>query len=364
MSKKKITQIKPIEVMQDGKRSVQYKGRDGKMHGITEGCTAQSASSAAGQSVQVATSTSRAMQVESLLADRFYRFDATTGGSCLIATSGEDGELAVSLVGEHATELVSDIAQDGQGQWTISLTEITEGGTLTLLSDADALSELALGHQQVLEDFLACDTVAWRDNSLQGYQGTAVWDNANGAWKLCPVSQIDKNATLILVYEAGQSWRYKGVKVLRLSNHAAAADGMSIQDKAGMLLLTLPVAELQSFTVLRLCGIMGSIVEHLQQPVIDYHSGSGVANISEPYNGKRILIKEGDVAALHIHKTLNDEWYIDCDVTIPKGPSITEFVQLENPSANGGYDCYAIVNGTPKQLVASYNGGSDPSLGF
>ena len=31
---KKVTNIRPLEVVEDGNRSVQYKGRDGKMHDI------------------------------------------------------------------------------------------------------------------------------------------------------------------------------------------------------------------------------------------------------------------------------------------------------------------------------------------
>lgn len=44
---KKVTSIRPYEVMEDGNRSVQYKGRDGKMHDIANDSNGSGAQSSA-----------------------------------------------------------------------------------------------------------------------------------------------------------------------------------------------------------------------------------------------------------------------------------------------------------------------------
>ena len=91
--KKKVMNIKPQEVTENGERTVRYKGSDGKFHNIAAGSQGSQQGSTptdaqTEQSVTVGTVTIEndkpTITVDELIADRFYKIDSDNGG-CLVA---------------------------------------------------------------------------------------------------------------------------------------------------------------------------------------------------------------------------------------------------------------------------------------
>ena len=115
--KKKVMNIRPQEVTENGERSVRYKGSDGKFHNIAAGSQGSQQGSTptdaqTEQSVVVGNVTIEndkpTITVDELIADRFYKIDSDNGG-CLVATSMEDGELACGTSGPGRMAEPADI---------------------------------------------------------------------------------------------------------------------------------------------------------------------------------------------------------------------------------------------------------------
>ena len=222
--------IKPQEVTENGERTVRYKGSDGKFHNIAagsqgsqQGTTPSDAQTE--QSVVVGSVTivndKPTITVDELIADRFYKIDSDNGG-CLVATSMEDGELALRIIGNSKigldSKVVETVVLDEQEHWVLTLSGWAVNPVMTLLSDRDTLKQLTLNHQELFEDFL---------NYTQ--LGSATYDNhgnyfgsftpSEDGWIICDKDVVGRNATLTLAINLGMGARDRTIfKTFRLSN--------------------------------------------------------------------------------------------------------------------------------------------------
>ena len=357
--------IKPQEVTENGERTVRYKGSDGKFHNIAAG----SASSSAQQSVEVGEVSENVIMLEQLQENRIYEI-TTQQGSCILVTSSENGDMAMQIInGNDGADLplVESIAQDEQERWVITLDSDATGVSMSLLSDKDAMKVMVGNHQKLIEEFLNYDVLA----SLKRLEddaeiGSATYDSGNGAYIICSEEQIDRNATLTLVAELTDNGRKSTViKTFKLRDWVADLGSFAFQGKAGNLILSVPQT-MTSFTVFRLGGVLGTVVDYVNDPKINIIDKVGFTRIDQPENGYRAIVKDGEVTDLRFCTTLNDDYMVNEIVTdhLVKGPNLVEFVQLEDATAQGGSVCYAIINGKPYSLTPFYNGGPDPSQGF
>ena len=367
--KKKVMNIRPQEVTENGERTVRYKGSDGKFHNIAAGSQQNTPSSNTQQSVEVGEVSENVIVLEQLQENRIYEI-TTQQGSCLLVTSSENDEMAMQIInGNDGAELplVESIAQDEQERWVITLDSDATGVSMSLLSDKDAMKAMVGNHQKLIEEFLNYDVLA----SLKRLEddaeiGSATYDSGNGAYIICSEEQIDRNATLTLVAELTDNGRKSTVvKTFKLRDWVADLGSFAFQGKAGNLILTVPQT-MTSFTVFRLGGVLGTVVDYVNDPKINIIDNVGFTRIDQPENGYRAIVKDGEVTDLRFCTTLNDDYMVNEIVTdhLVKGPNLVEFVQLEDATAQGGSVCYAIINGKPYSLTPFYNGGPDPSQGF
>ena len=361
--------IKPQEVTENGERTVRYKGSDGKFHNIAAGSQQNTPSSNTQQSVEMGEVSENVIMLEQLQENRIYEI-TTQQGSCLLVTSSENGDMAMQIInGNDGADLplVESIAQDEQERWVITLDSDATGVSMSLLSDKDAMKAMVGNHQKLIEEFLNYDVLA----SLKRLEddaeiGSATYDSGNGAYIICSEEQIDRNATLTLVAELTDNGRKSTVvKTFKLRDWVADLGSFAFQGKAGNLILTVPQT-MTSFTVFRLGGVLGTVVDYVNDPKINIIDNVGFTRIDQPENGYRAIVKDGEVTDLRFYTTLNDDYMVNEIVTdhLVKGPNLVEFVQLEDATAQGGSVCYAIINGKPYQLTPFYNGGPDPSQGF
>ena len=367
--KKKVMNIKPQEVTENGERSVRYKGSDGKFHNIVAGSQQNTPSSNTQQSVEVGEVSENVIMLEQLQENSIYEI-TTQQGSCLLVTSLENGEMAMQIIkGNDGAELpiVESIAQDEQERWVITLDSDATGVSMSLLSDKDAMKAMVDNHQKLLEEFLNYDVLASLKRLEEDAEiGSATYDSGNGAYIICSEEQIDRNATLTLVAELTDNGRKSTViKTFKLRDWVADLGSFAFQGKAGNLILTVPQT-MTSFTVFRLGGVLGTVVDYVNDPKINIIDNVGFTRIDQPENGYRAIVKDGEVTDLRFCTTLNDDYMVNEIVTdhLVKGPNLVEFVQLEDATAQGGSVCYAIINGRPYSLTPFYNGGPDPSQGF
>ena len=366
---KKVMNIKPQEVTDNGERSVRYKGSDGKYHNIAAGSQQNSPSPQQEQSLAVGEVNENVITLNELQEDRIYEI-TTQQGSCLLVTSEEDEEMAMQIInGSDGAEfpIVESITQNEQEQWIITLNSDLSDVSMTLLSDKDAMKAMVSNHKKLLEEFLNYDVLASLkrlDNDAE--VGNATYDNGNGAYIICSESQVDRNATLTLVAELTENGRKSTViKTFKLRDWAADLGSFAFQYKGGNMLLSVPQT-MTSFTVFRLAGVLGTVVDFVNDPKINIIDNVGFTRIDQPENGYRAIVKDGEVTDLRFCKTLNDDYMVNEILTnyLVKGPNLVEFLQLEDSQANGGSVCYAIINGKPYMLNAFYTGGPDPSQGF
>ena len=361
--------IKPQEVTENGERSVRYKGSDGKFHNIAAGSQQNTPSSNTQQSVEVGEVSENVIMLEQLQENRIYEI-TTQQGSCILVTSSENGDMAMQIInGNDGADLplVESIAQDEQERWVITLDNDATGVSMSLLSDKDAMKAMVGNHQKLIEEFMNYDVLA----SLKRLEddaeiGSATYDSGNGAYIICSEEQIDRNATLTLVAELTDNGRKSTViKTFKLRDWVADLGSFAFQGKAGNLILTVPQT-MTSFTVFRLGGVLGTVVDYVNDPKINIIDNVGFTRIDQPENGYRAIVKDGEVTDLRFCTTLNDDYMVNEIVTdhLVKGPNLVEFVQLEDATAQGGSVCYAIINGKPYSLTPFYNGGPDPSQGF
>ena len=367
--KKKVMNIKPQEVTENGERTVRYKGSDGKFHNIAAGSQQNTPSSNTQQSVEVGEVSENVIMLEQLQENRIYEI-TTQQGSCLLVTSSENGEMAMQIInGNDGAELplVESIAQDEQERWVITLDSDATGVSMSLLSDKDAMKAMVGNHQKLIEEFLNYDVLASLKRLEEDAEiGSATYDSGNGAYIICSEEQIDRNATLTLVAELTDNGRKSTViKTFKLRDWVADLGSFAFQGKAGNLILTVPQT-MTSFTVFRLGGVLGTVVDYVNDPKINIIDNVGFTRIDQPENGYRAIVKDGEVTDLRFCTTLNDDYMVNEIVTdhLVKGPNLVEFVQLEDATAQGGSVCYAIINGKPYSLTPFYNGGPDPSQGF
>lgn len=367
--KKKVMNIKPQEITENGERSVRYKGSDGKYHNIAAGKNPTGNPALEHLTMEVGEVSENVITLEQLEEDRIYEI-STQQGNCLLVTSSEGGEMAVSIINANdgaELPLVESITQDEQEQWVITLDSDATGVSMSLLSDSDAMMAMVSNHQKLLEEFLNYDVVASLKRLEEDAEiGSATYDSNNGAYIICSEEQIDRNATLTLVAELTDNGRKSTViKTFKLRDWTADLGSFAFQRKSGNLLLTVPQT-MTSFTVFHLTGVLGTVVDYVNDPKIDIIDNVGFTRIEQPGNGYRAIVKDGEVTDLRFFVTLNDDYMVNQILTdhLAKGPNLVEFVKLEDATAQGGFACYAIINGKPYALTPFYNGGPDPSQGF
>ena len=367
--KKKVMNIKPQEVTENGERSVRYKGSDGKFHNIAAG----SASSNAQQSVEVGEVNGTSITLDEILPDRFYELN-TQMGSCLIVTSLDDDQLAINITGNSRDamdyRIINSIWENEQGKWIVDLDESATDISLMLLSEHDAIKTLVGNHQQLFEQFLNYDVLASVKRIENDVDlGSAQWDEGNGAYIICADNQIGRFATLTLVAEMNDNgWKSTVIKTFRLSNWRANFSGFEFMNKGGNLILSVPES-MTSFTVFRLSGILGTVEEYMEQPKVDVLSGgSGSVHVYEPTNGYRAVVTECEDATITVHKTLSDDYAVLGSVNLfeYKGAYHIEYLEFQEPNSDyqNGFSSYLLVNGRPYRLTIQYLGNHDPASGF
>ena len=364
---KKVTNIRPLEVVEDGNRSVQYKGRDGKMHDIapTPQQTAQQASPGSGsavQSVVVGTVTvvnyKPTITLDELLPDRFYRIDSTNG-SCLIATSMEDGELAMRIIGNTRqgldSEIVETIALDEQDKWVLTLSGWAGSPVMTLLNEHDTIAELALNHQSLFEDFLNYTLLGSMTYSDGSYFGSIT--SSNDGFVICDKDVAGRNGTLtISIYIGNGASERRMFKTIRLRNYQASWGGFNFFEANGKLVMSNGTGDLiWGMSVYKLTGVLGTIVEYADEAHSLYSSENATYYWNQPKTGDRLVLNSPH-PIVNIVVTLTDEYYVDQTVSFDGQYDLVslEFLLFKDSSANGGYQPVLVVNGVPQTLNVSY----------
>ena len=316
--------IRPQEVTENGERTVRYKGSDGKFHNIAAGSQGSQQGSTptdsqTEQSVVVGSVTivndKPTITVDELLADRFYKIDSDNGG-CLVATSMEDGELALRIIGNSKTGLDSKVVEtvvlDEQEHWVLTLSGWAVNPVMTLLSDRDTLKQLTLNHQELFEDFL---------NYTQ--LGSATYDN--GA----------RDRTIF--------------KTFRLSNYTATVGSFKFKEVNDKLVMEETSGDIiWGFSVFKLTGVLGTLVSYADEAHVRKVNWN---QWLEPANGAKIILF-GEDSYIDVYSTISDSVYIDESVELNgKGYFLLEYLCLPDESMPSGYSCFVVVNGKPTVLT-------------
>lgn len=364
---KKVTNIRPLEVIEDGNRSVQYKGRDGKMHDIAPAPqqTEQQASPSSGsaeQSMVVGTVTvvdyKPTITLDELLPDRFYRIDSTNG-CCLIATSMVDGELDLRIIGNTRqgldSEIVENIALDEQDRWVLTLSGWAGSPVMTLLNEHDTIAELALNHQSLFEDFLNYTLLGSMTYSDGSYFGSIT--SSNDGWVICDKDVAGRNGTLtISIYIGNGASERRMFKTIRLRNYQASWGGFDFFESNGKLVMSNGTGDLiWGMSVYKLTGVLGTIVEYADEAHSLYSSENATYYWNQPKTGDRLVLNSPH-PIVNIVVTLTDEYYVDQTVSFDGQYDLVslEFLLFKDSSANGGYQPVLVVNGVPQTLNVSY----------
>ena len=366
---KKVTNIRPLEVIEDGNRSVQYKGRDGKMHDIapapqqTEQQASQSSGSAE-QSVVVGTVTTvdykPTITLDELLPDRFYRIDSTNG-CCLIATSLVDGELDLRIIGNTRqgidSEIVENIALDEQDRWVLTLSGWAGSPVMTLLSEHDTITELALNHQTLFEDFLNYTLLGSQNYDNHGGFFGSITETENGL-VICDKDVAGRNGTLTLAIYLGMGAAERRVfKTFKLRNYEASLGSFEFFEANGKLMMRNKTGDIiWGMSVYKLSGVLGTIVEYADEAHVLYSSENATYNWNQPKTGDRLVLNSPH-PIVNIVVTLTDEYYVDQTVSFDGQYDLVslEFLLFKDSSASGGYQPVLVVNGVPQTLNVSYH---------
>ena len=75
--------------------------------------------------------------------------------------------------------------------------------------------------------------------------------------------------------------------------------------------------------------------------------------ISNPPNGYKFIV--GDDVYPTIHRDLDDEWHIDCDLEpiMTEGPNLVEYLEFQVENNIHGVLCFVVVNGRAYPLSAT-----------
>ena len=359
--KKKVMNIKPQEVTENGERTVRYKGSDGKFHNIAAGSQGSQQGSTptdaqTEQSVVVGNVTIEndkpTITVDELIADRFYKIDSDNGG-CLVATSMEDGELALRIIGNSKIGLDSKVVEtvvfDEQEHWVLTLSGWAVNPVMTLLSDRDTLKQLTLNHQELFEDFL---------NYTQ--LGSATYDNhgnyfgsftqSEDGWIICDKDVVGRNATLTLAINLGMGARDRTIfKTFRLSNYTATVGSFKFKEVNDKLVMEETSGDIiWGFSVFKLTGVLGTLVSYADEAHVRKVNWN---QWLEPANGAKIILF-GEDSYIDVYSTISDSVYIDESVELNgKGYFLLEYLCLPDESMPSGYSCFVVVNGKPTVLT-------------
>lgn len=349
--------IKPQEVTENGERSVRYKGSDGKYHNIAagsqQGTTPTDAQTEQSVTVGAVTieSNKPTITVDELLADRFYKIDSENGG-CLIATTMEDGEIALRIIGNSKmgldSKVVETVVRDEQERWVLNLSGWAVNPVMTLLSDRDTLKELTLNHQALFEDFLNYSLLgsATYDNH-GGYFGS--FTQSENGWIICDKDVAGRNGTLTIAVNQGMGGRERTTfKTFRLSNYEASVGSFKFKAVNDKLVMTDRSGDIiWGFSVFKITGVLGTIVNYADETHVRKVNWN---EWLEPASGDRILIS-GEDTSITINDTVSDEYYIYQTIPLDgKGVFLLEYLSLPDPDMSSGYSCYVIVNGKPIAL--------------
>ena len=361
--------IKPQEVTENGERSVRYKGSDGKFHNIAAGSqgSQQGTTPTDAQTEQSVVVGSVAIEndkptitVDELLADRFYKIDSDNGG-CLVATSMEDGELALRIIGNSKmgfdSKVVETVVLDEQEHWVLTLSGWAVNPVMTLLSDRDTLKQLTLNHQELFEDFL---------NYTQ--LGSATYDNhgnyfgsftqSEDGWIICDKNVVGSNATLTLAIDLGMGGIERKIfKTFRLTNYAATiGTSFEFKESNGKLVMVNKSGDIiWGFSVFKLTGVLGTLVSYADETHALRVEQNSTYYWNSPNNGDKLLLESAH-PSVHINKWINEEYYIDETINFTNGEEsvMLEFLSFPDPSKSCGYAPYMIVNGVPRGLSVYY----------
>lgn len=366
---KKVTNIRPLEVIEDGNRSVQYKGRDGKMHDIApaqqNGQQASPGSGSAEQSVVVGTVTvvdyKPTITLDEMLPDRFYRIDSDNGG-CLVATSTADGELELRIIGNTRQGLesviVETIALDEQDRWVLTLSGWASNPVMTLLNEHDAIAELALNHQSLFEDFLNYTLIGSQTYDNHGGFFGSITATEDGL-VICDKDVAGRNGTLTLSIHLGSGASERRIfKTFRLKNYKATVGSFEFLESNGKLVMKNNTGDIiWGMSVFRLSGVLGTMVEYSDETHAEMVTDNSES--WQPKNGDKIVTY--NISRVNIDYTINDNWYISEAVDFDNDSyHMVEFLVLKdevNTVADGfsGCQCLVIVDGKPKHLNQQYN---------
>ena len=361
--------IRPQEVTENGERTVRYKGSDGKFHNIAAGSQgsqhgttqtdAQTEQSVVVGSVAIEND-KPTITVDELLADRFYKIDSDNGG-CLIATSMEDGELALRIIGNSKmgfdSKVVETVTLDEQEHWVLTLSGWAVNPVMTLLSDRDTLKQLTLNHQELFEDFL---------NYTQ--LGSATYDNhgnyfgsftqTEDGWIICDKDVVGSNATLTLAIDLGMGGIERKIfKTFRLTNYAATiGTSFEFKESNGKLVMVNKTGDIiWGFSVFKLTGVLGTLVSYADETHALRVEQNSTYYWNSPNNGDKLLLESAH-PSVHINKWINEEYYIDETINFTNGEEsvMLEYLSFPDPSKSCGYAPYMIVNGVPRGLSVYY----------
>ena len=356
--KKKVMNIRPQEVTENGERTVRYKGSDGKFHNIAAGSqgSQQGASSTAQQSVEVGTTSvvdyRPTITVDELLPDRFYRI-VCDNGSCILVTQTVDGQLAISIIGNTRqgidSEVVETITQDEQDRWVITLSGNSTNPVMTLLSEHDMMKELTLNHQDLFEDFLnytLIGSVTYDNHG--GHFGS--FTQTNDGWIICDKDVAGRNGTLTLAINQGMGYSEKKLfKTFRLSNYTASVGTFRFFEQNGKLMMTDSSGDIiWGMSIFKLSGILGTLASYADEAHVRKVNWN---QWLEPANGDRIILF-GEDSYIDVYSTITDSVYIEESIALNgKGYFLLEYLCLPDESMPSGYSCFVVVNGKPTVLT-------------
>ncbi|MBR5170392.1 MAG: hypothetical protein IKW85_07475 [Muribaculaceae bacterium] len=367
---KKVTNIRPLEVVEDGNRSVQYKGRDGKMHDIapTPQQTEQQASPGSGSaepSVVVGTVTvvdyKPTITLDELLPDRFYRIDSTNG-MCLIATSMVDGELNLRVIGNSRqgidSEIVETIALDEQDRWILTLSGWAANPVMTLLNEHDTITELALNHQSLFEEFLNYTLLGSQTYDNHGGFFGSITATEDGLI-ICDKDVAGRNGTLTLAIYLGMgAAERKFYKTFRLRNYTATVGSFDFFESNGKLMMRNRTGDIiWGMSVFKLSGVLGTMVEYSDETHAEMFTDNSES--WKPKNGDKIMTY--NISRVNIDVTINDNWYISESIDFDNSSYhmleyliLTDYVNTVQDGFSGK-QCLVLVDGKPHHLTQLYN---------
>ena len=178
---------------------------------------------------------------------------------------------------------------------------------MTLLNEHDTITELALNHQSLFEEFLNYTLLGSQTYDNQGGFFGSITATEDGLI-ICDKDVAGRNGTLTLAIYLGMgAAERKFFKTFRLRNYTATVGSFDFFESNGKLMMRNRTGDIiWGMSVFKLSGVLGTMVEYSDETHAEMFTDNSES--WKPKNGDKIMTY--NISRVSIDVTINDNWYI------------------------------------------------------